>query len=120
MSKPTTSPAAVRPVGAVPRLSPACGTQAVSPSPAARSKRGMQEGRGSRARGQSQRVVHLGPRARLSRPGRWYTTPMPIYEFCCNACGTAFEELVRNGTKPECPECHSGDVCRLLSTCLLY
>ena len=41
---------------------------------------------------------------------------MPIYEFCCNQCGTAFEELVRNGTRPECPSCHSGDVCRLLST----
>jgi len=41
---------------------------------------------------------------------------MPIYEFCCNQCGTAFEELVRNGTKPVCPECSSGDVCRLLST----
>ena len=41
---------------------------------------------------------------------------MPIYEFCCNQCGTAFEELVRNGTKPVCPECTSGDVCRLLST----
>ena len=32
---------------------------------------------------------------------------MPIYEFCCNQCGTAFEELVRNGTRPECPQCHS-------------
>ena len=36
---------------------------------------------------------------------RWYTTHMPIYEFCCSAAGTAFEELVRNGTKPECPPC---------------
>jgi len=41
---------------------------------------------------------------------------MPIYEFCCNQCGTTFEELVRNGTRPECPSCNSGDVCRLLST----
>ena len=41
---------------------------------------------------------------------------MPIYEFCCNQCGTAFEELVRNGTRPVCPQCQSGDVCRLLST----
>jgi len=41
---------------------------------------------------------------------------MPIYEFRCNQCGTAFEELVRNGAKPVCPECRSGDVCRLLST----
>jgi putative FmdB family regulatory protein len=36
---------------------------------------------------------------------------MPIYEFCCNQCETAFEELVRNGVRPECPACHSGDVC---------
>ena len=41
---------------------------------------------------------------------------MPIYEFCCNQCGTAFEELVRNGVRPECPKCHTGDVRRLLST----
>lgn len=47
---------------------------------------------------------------------RWYTTPMPIYEFCCNHCGAAFEELVRNGCRPECPDCHSGDVGRVLST----
>ena len=40
---------------------------------------------------------------------------MPIYEFRCNRCGAVFEELVRNGVKPECPECRSGDVCRLLS-----
>ncbi len=55
-------------------------------------------------------------RPRGCRGAGWYTTPMPIYEFCCNACGTAFEELVRNGTRPVCPECRSGDVCRLLST----
>jgi putative FmdB family regulatory protein len=40
---------------------------------------------------------------------------MPIYEFCCNQCHTAFEELVRNGTRPECPDCRSGDVRRLFS-----
>ncbi len=41
---------------------------------------------------------------------------MPIYEFCCTSCDTAFEELVRNGVKPTCPTCGSADVCRLLST----
>jgi putative FmdB family regulatory protein len=40
---------------------------------------------------------------------------MPIYEFSCTQCGAVFEELVRNGTKPVCPECSSGEVCRLLS-----
>ncbi len=60
--------------------------------------------------------MRVEPRARAVNRLTLYTTSMPIYEFCCNACGTAFEELVRNGAKPECPECHSGDVCRLLST----
>jgi putative FmdB family regulatory protein len=41
---------------------------------------------------------------------------MPIYEFCCNSCGTAFEELVRNGVQPVCSSCGSCDVQRLLST----
>jgi len=40
---------------------------------------------------------------------------MPIYEFSCTQCGAVFEELVRNGAKPVCPECSSGDVRRLLS-----
>jgi len=42
--------------------------------------------------------------------------PMPIYEFCCNQCGTAYEELVRNGTRPVCPSCSSSDVRRLFSS----
>jgi putative FmdB family regulatory protein len=40
---------------------------------------------------------------------------MPIYEFSCNQCHAAFEELVRNGTRPVCPSCASGDVRRLFS-----
>jgi len=40
---------------------------------------------------------------------------MPIYEFICNKCETPFEELMRNGTKPACPQCSSGDVRRVLS-----
>lgn len=40
---------------------------------------------------------------------------MPIYEFSCNACGADFEELVRNGARPVCTVCGSGDVRRLLS-----
>lgn len=41
---------------------------------------------------------------------------MPIYEFICNACATPFEELVRNGVKPVCPSCGTGDVRRVLSS----
>ena len=55
------------------------------------------------------------PRA-ADPPTRWYTLPMPIYEFICNACATPFEELIRNGTKPVCPSCGTGDVRRLLSS----
>jgi putative FmdB family regulatory protein len=40
---------------------------------------------------------------------------MPIYEFSCTQCDAVFEELVRNGTTPRCPQCSSGEVRRLLS-----
>jgi putative FmdB family regulatory protein len=30
---------------------------------------------------------------------------MPIYEYACDACGTEFEYLVRNGEAAVCPEC---------------
>jgi len=56
------------------------------------------------------------PGVRLTSRARWYTLPMPIYEFICNACATPFEELIRNGTKPVCPSCGTGDVQRLLSS----
>ena len=52
----------------------------------------------------------------MTRRPRWYTLLMPIYEFICNACATPFEELIRNGTKPVCPSCGTGDVRRLLSS----
>lgn len=32
---------------------------------------------------------------------------MPIYEYACRDCGHQFETLVRTGTTPECPQCHS-------------
>jgi putative FmdB family regulatory protein len=41
---------------------------------------------------------------------------MPIYEFICEHCELRFEELVRNGDKPRCPECATNDVRRLLSS----
>ena len=32
---------------------------------------------------------------------------MPIYEYACSKCGQEFETLVRTGTVPDCPSCHS-------------
>lgn len=30
---------------------------------------------------------------------------MPIYEYLCEDCGSAFEKLVRNGDSVVCPSC---------------
>jgi putative FmdB family regulatory protein len=30
---------------------------------------------------------------------------MPIYEYVCMQCESHFEELVRNGETPACPDC---------------
>lgn len=40
---------------------------------------------------------------------------MPIYEYACEECGHEFETLVRSGTAPECPECHSTQLEKQLS-----
>lgn len=40
---------------------------------------------------------------------------MPIYEYRCDACGTAFEELVFGETKVACPRCRTPKVTRQLS-----
>lgn len=40
---------------------------------------------------------------------------MPIYEYECKKCHHRFEELVRPGSAPECPECHSRSLEKLLS-----
>ena len=43
---------------------------------------------------------------------------MPIYEYRCKACAHEFEALVlphKPETEPECPECHSKDLEKLLS-----
>jgi putative FmdB family regulatory protein len=40
---------------------------------------------------------------------------MPIFEYRCCGCGFEFEELVRAATVPECPECESVDLDKLLS-----
>ena len=36
--------------------------------------------------------------------------PMPIYEYVCMKCESHFEELVRNGETPTCPDCSSAKV----------
>lgn len=44
---------------------------------------------------------------------------MPIYEFICEQCGCEFEELVRSSSSNSgllCPECHSEQVTKKIST----
>ena len=40
---------------------------------------------------------------------------MPIYEYVCMQCESHFEELVRNGEQPECPDCGEPNVRKQLS-----
>lgn len=40
---------------------------------------------------------------------------MPIYEYACSKCGKEFEMLVRSGTVPDCPSCHSTELEKKLS-----
>jgi putative FmdB family regulatory protein len=40
---------------------------------------------------------------------------MPLYGYECNACGRAFEMLVRSSDTPSCPSCESTDLTRQLS-----
>ncbi len=42
---------------------------------------------------------------------------MPIYEFACESCGSRFEKLMRMSDDglPECPECASAEVRKLIS-----
>jgi len=40
---------------------------------------------------------------------------MPIYEYVCMTCESHFEELVRNGAEPDCPDCGGENVRRQLS-----
>ncbi len=44
---------------------------------------------------------------------------MPLYEFQCSECDSAFEELVRSATavaEVKCPSCGSNEVRRKVST----
>jgi putative FmdB family regulatory protein len=40
---------------------------------------------------------------------------MPIYEYVCMQCESHFEELVRNGHDPDCPDCGASNVRKQLS-----
>jgi putative FmdB family regulatory protein len=40
---------------------------------------------------------------------------MPIYEYECRDCRHQFEQLVRTGDTPECPQCRGHELQRLLS-----
>lgn len=42
---------------------------------------------------------------------------MPIYEFECGKCGKKFERLIlsTDDKTPECPECHSREVHKIMS-----
>ena len=41
---------------------------------------------------------------------------MPIYEYVCMKCESHFEELVRNGDEPPCPDCGATNVVKQFST----
>jgi putative FmdB family regulatory protein len=40
---------------------------------------------------------------------------MPIFEYACRECGTAFETLVRSDTVAACPHCRSTQLDKQLS-----
>ena len=44
-----------------------------------------------------------------------WSSPLPLHEYECRACGHTFELLVRGSTTPACPSCRSEDLERLLS-----
>lgn len=41
---------------------------------------------------------------------------MPIFEYRCKKCNEVFEVLVRSSQKPECPNCKSKRLEKLIST----
>jgi putative FmdB family regulatory protein len=45
---------------------------------------------------------------------------VPIYEYVCMECESHFEELVRNGEEPDCPDCSSANVRRQLSVFAMH
>lgn len=45
---------------------------------------------------------------------------MPIYEYCCAACGEEFSVLQKMGGEATvCPKCGSGEVGRKISACAI-
>jgi putative FmdB family regulatory protein len=40
---------------------------------------------------------------------------MPIYEYRCRHCEVEFETLIRGSEEPECPECGTHDLTKLMS-----
>ena len=40
---------------------------------------------------------------------------VPIYEYVCMECESHFEELVRGGQEPDCPNCGAANVRRQFS-----
>ena len=40
---------------------------------------------------------------------------MPIYEYSCDKCHVEFETLVMGSDKPECPDCGSKKLTKLMS-----
>ncbi len=40
---------------------------------------------------------------------------MPIYDYKCRDCGHQFDELVKLGETPPCPECGGADLEQLIS-----
>ncbi len=50
----------------------------------------------------------------MTRPGD-PRTAMPLRDFTCNACGHAFERLVRGDEPAACPSCGATDLHRELS-----
>lgn len=41
---------------------------------------------------------------------------MPIFEYSCRKCSHRFEAIVFGAEAPECPDCRSRDLQKLLST----
>jgi putative FmdB family regulatory protein len=40
---------------------------------------------------------------------------MPIYEYCCPDCDLEFETLIRASDVPECPQCGTRKLTKLMS-----
>lgn len=40
---------------------------------------------------------------------------MPLFEYACSKCDTEFELLIRGEDKPECPDCGSRKLDKLMS-----